>query len=127
MACYVAGGIEICEAGGSFEVEGGNWSAQDGEGEGEEEEERDGGGVHVFFWGGGFFGWLLVEFSVVRGVEEVGGEVCDVCCEGGRDCSRGIGGKWMKMMGKNNQERKKNFYESVTRKKYNRGEGIEQR
>lgn len=104
MACYVAGGIEICEAGGNFEVEGGDWSAQDGEGEGEEEE-RDGDGVHVFFEGGAF----LVEFGVVRGVEEVGGEVCDVCCEGGRDCSRGIGGKWMKMMGKNNQERRKKF------------------
>lgn len=70
LACYVAGGIEICEAGGSFEVEGGDWSAQDGEGEGEEEEERDGGGVHVFFWGGGAFlvgFWLnLVLFEESR-------------------------------------------------------------
>lgn len=78
MACYVAGGIEICEARGSFEVEGGDGSAEDGEGEGEEEEEeeeRNGDGVHVFFslFFGGLFWLALVVFGGVRGVEEVGG------------------------------------------------------
>lgn len=53
MARCVAGGVEICEAGGGVEVEGGGGSAEDweeeGEGEEEEEKEKNGHGVHMFF------------------------------------------------------------------------------